>query len=135
MNHNNSTMKKTLLSTFSILAAVVTVFLFSANTAEARGHSHGTTTYVSHYTSCGCPVYVKKVFWKHDCYGRPIYRYYRQPVTHRCNRYNHHNRSRYHNSYNGCNNNRYYRSNRNYHHSRYYRSSGCNSGISITYRR
>ncbi len=138
----NNYMKKSLLHTFSLFAALATVFLFTANTAEARGQSHRTTKYVSHYTSCGCPVYKTKVFRGHARCGKPVYNYYTQPVRHRCNRHNNYNSSRSYNSSNRCgtDNRSYYRSSRGYtsKNHRNYRNRSHNSsrsGIRVTYRR
>ncbi len=126
---NNKTMKRT-LSTLTAIALLSVVFLFTPNTAEARGHSHGSQVYVSSYSSCGCPVYTKKVFRYHDRYGRPVYSYYRLPISHRCNRYSRNsyasNSSCRSPRYSSCNN-RSYRSSS----SRGYRSNG----VRITYRR
>ncbi len=134
MNHNNQMTMKKILTYLSILTAA---FLFTPNTAEARTHSHGSTTYVSGHSSCGCPIYTKKVFVRHDCYNRPVYHYYKQAFNCRCNRNSYRSSSRYHsnrgyNSGNSCSNNSRYSS------SSRYRSHGYYNGgtrLRITYRR
>ncbi|MGB0774424.1 MAG: hypothetical protein ACPG32_07225 [Akkermansiaceae bacterium] len=78
-----------------LIATLVTVlvsFVALPETVEA-GHYHigHSYTYRSGSTSCGCAIYTKRVVVGYDCYRRPIYRYYSQPVSHRC----HHSRSHY----------------------------------------
>jgi hypothetical protein len=81
VNSKQSLMKKLLLS---IVVAVSAVFLLPQS-AEARGcNSSHNYTYVSGHSSCGCAIYTKRVVRYYDCHGRPVYAYYRQPVTHRC---------------------------------------------------
>ncbi|MFD2158747.1 hypothetical protein ACFSW8_07555 [Rubritalea tangerina] len=69
---------------------------FAPQALEARScSSHSSYTYVSGYTSCGCPIYTKRVVRYYDCHGHPVYGYYRQPVTHRCKRsHGHHHHAR-----------------------------------------
>lgn len=130
---------KKILTYLSILTAA---FLFTPNTAEARTHSHGSSSYVSGHSSCGCPIYTKKVFTGHDCYGRPVYKYYRQPASCSCNRNSYRSSSRYtsnrynshrgYNSRSSCNNNSRYSTSRRYR-SHGYRNSG--SRLRVTYSR
>lgn len=104
---------KKILTYLSILTAA---FLFTPNSAEARPHSHGSTTYVSGYSSCGCPMYTKKVFVRHGQCGTPIYSYFRLASKCNCHKKsyrsnNHYNSHRGYNSRNSCSNNsRYYNS-------------------------
>jgi hypothetical protein len=130
------TMKK-ILTYLSILTAV---FLFTPNTAEARTHSHCSSSYVSGHSSCGCPIYTKKVFTGNDCYGRPMYRYYRQAASCSCNRYNYRSSSRYtssrHYSHRGYNSNNSCNNNSRYSNSRRSRSHGYYNGgsrLRVTY--
>ena len=124
---------KKLLTYLSILAAAV---LFTPNTAEARTYSHASITYVSGHTSCGCPLYTKKVFVNHDRYGRPVYRYYSVPSSCKCRSKHYRPTSRYtshrgHYSSN-CNNSSRYSTSRRHHSSGHYTSG---SKVRITYRR
>lgn len=75
MNKIITTMKKTLLTTFSLFAALTTVFLFSSNTAEARGYSHGKVSHVGHYAKS-----LIKVFSHYNGYGKAVYKYHAAPV-------------------------------------------------------
>ena len=77
----------------TLLSVFATLFALAPMQAEARGHCNtGTTVYVSGRTSCGCPIYTKKVFRYYDCHGYPVYAYYRLPVKHTCQHRNNHYR-------------------------------------------
>lgn len=105
---------KTILATLATLAFGLVAF---PETAEARPHcgTGQSYTYVSGHTSCGCPIYKRKVVVGYDCYNRPIYRYYSVPVTHRCRS---HHRSRYSRSHYHRNRSHYYRSRYSHHRGR-----------------
>lgn len=99
----NKTMKKLI----TLLAVVAGGFVLSPVNAEARGHRHEShrpadRVYVSGHSSCGCPVYTKKVFRHYDRHGHAVYTYERQSVNHRCNRYDRH-RGHAHNSHSSSN--------------------------------
>ena len=64
------------------LAAVALAVLISTPSAEA-GHGHLSITYRSGYASCGSPIYTTRYVRGYDCYRRPIYGYYRHPVSSR----------------------------------------------------
>ncbi|MGJ8655359.1 MAG: hypothetical protein ACSHX6_02825 [Akkermansiaceae bacterium] len=124
---------KKLLTYLSILTAAV---LFTPNTAEARPHSHGTTTYVSGHSSCGCPIYTKKVFVNHDRYGRPVYRYYSVPSNCNCRVKAYRPSSHYssHRSYHTNSHNRHYSRHTSSRHSSHgHHKSGTK--FRVTYRR
>lgn len=116
------------MKTLLAIAAVALAGLAFPQTAEA-GHSRcdSSYTYVSGRTSCGCPIYTKRIFSGYDCYHRPIYRYVSVPVVHRCN-----HRSSYHHGHGHYSHHRdYYRGHSRSHYSQhrdYYRggySRGC----------
>ena len=96
------------------LAIIVGLLALSHN-AEARSpRVCGTSyTYRSGYTSCGCPIYTKRIIASYDCYQRPIYRYCGVPIVHRC-----HSKHSKHSSYRSS----YGHHNNNYHHLSRYRS-------------
>ena len=109
---------KTILTT---LVTVVVSLTALPNSAEARPHcdTHQSAyTYRSGWTSCGCSVYTKRVFTGYDCYHRPIYRYYRVPVVHRCQ--SHHN-PHYRNHRSHYRGNDYYQRNKRKHYRRHSR--------------
>ncbi|MFK7909237.1 MAG: hypothetical protein AB8F34_01405 [Akkermansiaceae bacterium] len=102
---------KTILAT---LATIAISLIALPEKAEARSCSSGNSyTYVSGHTSCGCPVYTRRVVSGYDCYNRPTYRYYRVPVTHRCRSHYSSRSYRSHNHSYG-HRNHYSRSSRNY---------------------
>jgi hypothetical protein len=69
---------------FALLTVIGAGFI-AAPDAEARPGCNSSHTYVSHYTSCGCPVYVQRYVAYYDrCTGRPIYRTRTLSVNHRC---------------------------------------------------
>lgn len=69
---------------FALLTVIGTGFI-AAPEAEARPGCNSGHTYVSHHTSCGCPVYVQRYVAYYDqCTGRPIYRTRTLSVNHRC---------------------------------------------------
>lgn len=69
---------------FALLTVIGAGFI-AAPDAEARPGCNNGHTYVSHYTSCGCPVYVQRYVAYYDrCSGRPIYRTRTLSVNHRC---------------------------------------------------
>lgn len=118
-NTKNNKNMKTILAT---LVTIVIGWVALPDTAEARSHSHCSSsyTYRSGCASCGCAIYTKRVFVGYDCYHRPIYRYYRQPIVHRCRshyRPSHHNHRYHGNHYN--------------HRSRYSNHRGHSSHISL----
>lgn len=65
------------------LAAAALAFFGSAPEAAAY-HSHHSSTYVSSYARCGCPVYVQRYVAYRDGWGRPVWRTRILPVAHRC---------------------------------------------------
>ena len=67
----------------AILAVATTGLVLFPQTAAA-GHSRVGVTYQSGRSSCGCPVYTRRSIKGYDCYRRPVYRYVRVPVIHRC---------------------------------------------------
>jgi len=76
---------KTLLTT---LVAIALGLIALPEKAEARPcHVAYGKTYISGYTSCGCSIYTRRVVTGYDCRHRPIYRYYRLPVSHCCRSY------------------------------------------------
>ena len=87
-----------------VIATLATVvgLLALPNTAEARSPKHCDSgyTYRSGYSSCGCPIYTKRIISGYDCYRRPIYRYHSVPIVHRC----HSKRKHYHSYYGGYGN-------------------------------
>lgn len=121
-------MKKVL----TLLSVFATLFVLAPVQAEARSYSHGTTVYVSGHTSCGCPIYTKKVFRYHDCRGNPVYAYYRMPVNHKCQHRNNHYRPVQKPSNQHYRNNQYYRNN--YYRHNYNRGNSCNSNTRYYYR-
>jgi len=78
---NITTMKNLLITLATVLIALVAL----PQKAEA-GHSRcGTSdTYRSSYSTCGCPIYKRRVIISYDCYNRPVYRYYTVPIVHCC---------------------------------------------------
>ena len=111
------------------LAALITLCVLTPQNVEARGRCHKSGyTYVSGHTSCGCPVYTKRVVKYYDCRGYPVYAYYRQPVSHRC---------RTHYAPRSCSKKGSYSYGYTGHRPSYkngYRRCGTRSGISVTYR-
>lgn len=78
------TMKKLL----SILAiTLISIVLFPEQAFAGHGHSGSGYTYRSSYSTCGCPLYKRRVIASYDCYRRPVYRYYSVPIVHRCRTY------------------------------------------------
>lgn len=77
----------------TIIVTIATIFVSLAGfaeKAEARSSNHPvghSYVYKSGYTSCGCVIYTKRVIIGYDCYHRPIYKYYKVPVSHRCGGY------------------------------------------------
>ena len=80
-----------------LLAAIVAVagFLAVSQSAQAgiRIHVGYTDYFISGHTTCGHPIYTKRVCRGFDRYRRPIYSYYRQPVRYGYNRSHHYQRS------------------------------------------
>lgn len=68
-----------MIKTLPLLAIAALLALLSAPRAEA---SHGSVTYRSGYSSCGCPIYTTRYVRGYDCYRRPIYGYTRAPISH-----------------------------------------------------
>jgi len=88
---------KKLLMLLTVLAAGV----IAAPSVEARPyHNHGTQTYVSGYTSCGCPIYKQRYIVRYDHCGNPIYAYRVLPVSHghSCHRNSYRSNNYYHGS-------------------------------------
>lgn len=44
----------------------------------------GSSTYISSYSRCGCPVYVQRYIAYYDHCNRPVWRTRVLPVSHRC---------------------------------------------------
>ena len=107
--HKEEIMKKIL---FLLSALLVPLFLSSTASAQ-HCRSMPTYTYVSGYTSCGKPIYTKRVTIGYNCQGYPIYRYYAVPYQCGCRK-----------TYNRCNSNRNYSS---YNRYNSYNSSRYNS--------
>jgi len=74
---------KKVVTLFAVLAAL---FAYVPQSVEARSSTSriSVSTYVSGYSSCGCPIYTKRVLSHYNRYGRPVYNYYHQAVNHRC---------------------------------------------------
>lgn len=125
-----------------LLPILALLFGFSFANAQCYQNNHKSKTYIVGYSSCGCPIYQKKVLVGYDCRNYPIYKYYSVPSkckcrrtynTNRCNNRTYYNRG-YNRDYNRSYNNRYHNS---YTHSRRYYNN-CSSGrstITYTYRR
>ncbi len=77
------------MKTLLITLVTIAVSLFALpDTAKADYYSYGSSyTYRSGYASCGCATYTRRIFLGYDSCGRPIYRYYRVPVSHHCRSY------------------------------------------------
>jgi len=103
-------MKKLLI----YITTIASLLVLTPNVAEARHSIPRTVTYVSGHTSCGCPIYTRKVFRYYDYYGHPVYAYYRVPVVHHC-------RSQYNNGY-------YYHRHGYRHHTPRYYPGYCHTG-------
>lgn len=73
---------------YSSILMMVTVLLVVPEEVGAH-HTNNVSIYVSGYTQCGCPIYTKRILRYYDCSGRPVYSYYKQPVTHRCKHHVH----------------------------------------------
>ncbi len=69
------------------LAVVLTGFFVFPQTAQAGyGYAPGFKRCIG-YSSCGCPIYQRRVIVSYDCYNHPIYRYISVPVVHHCRTY------------------------------------------------
>lgn len=66
------------------LAAAAMAFFGATPQAEARHYSSGSSTYVSSYARCGCPIYVQRYVAFYDGWGRPVWRTRVLPIQHRC---------------------------------------------------
>lgn len=88
---------KTLLATIATAALGLIALPEKAEARPHRGTGHS-YTYSIGTTSCGCPIYQRRVVTGYDCYHRPIYRYYSVPVTHRCSSHyrSHHHHGHHH---------------------------------------
>ena len=123
------------------LLLIALLGLIVPQVAEAGHSSHRVVhTYQSGHSSCGCPIYTRRVFHSYDCFRQPVYRYYSVPVKHRCSGSRSHSYSHYtpsrsssHRSYNRCNSSYYrgsynrghFRSSYSRGHFRWSYSSGC----------
>jgi len=79
---NKTTIMKTIIVTITTIFVSLAGF---AEKAEAKSYHHPighSYVYISGYTSCGYPMYTKRVIVGYDCYHRPIYKYYKIPVSH-----------------------------------------------------
>ncbi|MDE0826901.1 MAG: hypothetical protein OSA48_08850 [Akkermansiaceae bacterium] len=123
------------MKTLLAIAATALLGLVVPQAAEA-GHSSYRSghTYQCGRSSCGCPIYTKRVVSSYDCFRQPVYRYYSVPVVHRCSSsrshsYLHYTPSSYSSrrSYNRgyWSNSSYYRGSYNRGHSRSSYSRGC----------
>ena len=103
-------MNKRLSIMKTLLATITTVFLSLIafpEKADARPHNVGHSyIYKSGTASCGCVTYTKRVIVSYNRYGRPVYRYYSQPITHSCGYRKHSYNGYYGNSYSAINYNR-----------------------------
>ena len=79
------------------IAATALVGLVAFPESAEAGRSSVSYTYQSGRSSCGCPIYTKRYVRSYDCYRRPIYRYARVPVVHRCSSHS----GRHHSSHSG----------------------------------
>ncbi len=70
----------------ALTIAAATLALFGSTTAASARHSSGSSssTYVSSYSRCGCPVYVQRYIAYYDHCNRPVWRTRVMPVTHHC---------------------------------------------------
>ena len=70
----------------ALTIAAATLALFGSTTAASARPSCGSSssTYVSSYSRCGCPVYVQRYVAYYDHCNRPVWRTRVMPVTHRC---------------------------------------------------
>lgn len=78
---------------FALLTVIGAGFV-AAPDADARPRCNTTHTYVSHRSSCGCPVYAQRYVAGYDRCGYPVYRTRILPVSHRCRPVIHHPRQR-----------------------------------------
>ncbi len=79
---------------FALLTVIGAGFV-AAPDAEARPYCNSGHTYVSHRTSCGCPVYKQSYIAYYDHCGNPVWRTRVLPVNHQCRHnvhYRHHGR-------------------------------------------
>lgn len=77
---------------FALLTVIGAGFV-GAPDAEARTYCNSGHTYVSHRTSCGCPVYKQRYIAYYDRCGYPVYRTRSVPFRHTCRQHTYH---RYH---------------------------------------
>lgn len=70
---------KKILTLITIAAAT-----FIAAPQAKADHAHGTSTYVSGRTSCGCQVYTQRYVAYYDRCGNPVFSYRTLPVSHHC---------------------------------------------------
>ena len=112
------------MRTLLIITATALAGLLLPQTAEA-GYSSCNTgyTYQSGRSSCGCPVYTRRVVAGYDCYNRPVYRYYSVPVVHRCRHTRSHSYTSHYTPSRHYGYSRSYSSRSNYHRGSYSRSS------------
>lgn len=74
---------------FALLTVIGAGFV-AAPDADARPYRHHVqATYVSHHTSCGCPVYQQRYIAYYDRCGYPVYRVRTLPVRHHCRAVHH----------------------------------------------
>jgi len=76
------------MKNLSLLLCFIVAGLFAlpANANAGCGYDVGYKHRIG-YSSCGCPIYQRRVIVSYDCYRRPIYRYYSIPVVHHCRTY------------------------------------------------
>ncbi len=53
-------------------------------TTEGSAHSSGSSTYISSYSRCGCPIYVQRYIAYYDHCNQPVWRTRVLPVNHHC---------------------------------------------------
>jgi hypothetical protein len=69
---------------FAILTLVGAGFVAAPDASASPCGPGGSSTYVSHRTSCGCPVYAQRYVAYYDHCGRPVWQTRILPVQHRC---------------------------------------------------
>lgn len=69
------------------LTVAAAAIAWLGTTTESSAHSScgsSSSTYISTYTRCGCPVYVQRYIAYYDHCGRPVWQTRVLPVNHRC---------------------------------------------------
>ncbi|OYV06537.1 MAG: hypothetical protein CFE26_05725 [Verrucomicrobiales bacterium VVV1] len=69
------------------LTVAAAALAWLGTTTEGSAHSScgsSSSTYISTYSRCGCPVYVQRYIAYYDHCNRPVWRTRVLPVNHRC---------------------------------------------------